>query len=54
MGIGNTIVQVAASPLLQEVTPKEKLSSFFKSIPVHEGHYLANRTYHCNLYGYYL
>ena len=28
MGIGNTIVQVAASPLLQEVTPKEKLSSF--------------------------
>lgn len=28
MGIGNTIVQVAASPLLQEVTPKDKLSSF--------------------------
>ena len=47
MGIGNTIVQVAASPLLQEVTPKEKLSSFLS-------HYLANRTYHCNLYGYYL
>jgi len=28
IGIGNTIVQVAANPLLQEVTPKEKLSSF--------------------------
>jgi len=27
IGIGNTIVQVAANPLLQEVTPKEKLSS---------------------------
>ncbi|MBJ6367453.1 MFS transporter [Snuella sedimenti] len=28
IGIGNTIVQVAANPLLQEVIPKEKLSSF--------------------------
>ena len=28
MGIGNTIVQVAANPLLQEVTPEQKLSSF--------------------------
>ncbi|PIF00718.1 MAG: MFS transporter [Maribacter sp.] len=28
IGIGNTIVQVAANPLLQEVTPKNKLSSF--------------------------
>ncbi|MDH5414258.1 MAG: MFS transporter [Flavobacteriaceae bacterium] len=28
IGIGNTIVQVAANPLLQEVTTKEKLSSF--------------------------
>jgi len=28
IGIGNTIVQVAANPLLQEITPKEKLSSF--------------------------
>lgn len=28
MGIGNTIVQVAASPLLQEVSSKNKLSSF--------------------------
>lgn len=28
IGIGNTIVQVAANPLLQEVSPKEKLSSF--------------------------
>jgi len=28
IGIGNTIVQVSANPLLQEVTPKEKLSSF--------------------------
>ncbi len=28
MGIGNTIIQVAASPLLQEVTSKNKLSSF--------------------------
>ncbi len=28
IGIGNTIVQVAANPLLQEVTPKEKLASF--------------------------
>jgi len=28
IGIGNTIIQVAANPLLQEVTPKEKLSSF--------------------------
>lgn len=27
IGIGNTIVQVAANPLLQEVTPKGKLSS---------------------------
>ena len=28
IGIGNTIVQVAANPLLQEVSSKEKLSSF--------------------------
>ncbi len=28
IGIGNTIVQVSANPLLQEVTVKEKLSSF--------------------------
>ena len=28
IGIGNTIVQVSANPLLQEVVPKEKLSSF--------------------------
>jgi FHS family L-fucose permease-like MFS transporter len=28
LGIGNTVVQVAANPLLQDVTPKEKLSSF--------------------------
>lgn len=28
IGIGNTVVQVAANPLLQEVTSKEKLSSF--------------------------
>lgn len=28
IGIGNTVVQVAANPLLQEVTPKEKLASF--------------------------
>lgn len=28
MGIGNTVVQVSANPLLQEVTSKEKLSSF--------------------------
>ncbi|QCX40396.1 sugar MFS transporter [Aureibaculum algae] len=28
MGIGNTIVQVSANPLLQEVVPTEKLSSF--------------------------
>ncbi|PCI01208.1 MAG: MFS transporter [Flavobacteriaceae bacterium] len=28
IGIGNTIIQVSANPLLQEVTPKEKLSSF--------------------------
>jgi len=28
IGIGNTIVQVAANPLLQEVASKEKLSSF--------------------------
>ena len=28
IGIGNTIVQVSANPLLQEVTSKEKLSSF--------------------------
>ncbi len=28
LGIGNTIVQVAANPLLQDVTTKEKLSSF--------------------------
>ena len=28
IGIGNTIMQVSANPLLQEVTPKEKLSSF--------------------------
>ncbi len=28
MGIGNTIVQVSANPLLQEVASKEKLSSF--------------------------
>ena len=28
IGIGNTIVQVAANPLLQEVTTKEELSSF--------------------------
>ncbi|MGY0408019.1 MAG: MFS transporter [Polaribacter sp.] len=28
IGIGNTIVQVSANPLLQEVTPKKKLSSF--------------------------
>jgi len=28
IGIGNTIVQVSANPLLQEVTPKNKLSSF--------------------------
>ena len=28
LGIGNTVVQVAANPLLQDVTPKDKLSSF--------------------------
>ncbi|MCB0631505.1 MAG: MFS transporter [Saprospiraceae bacterium] len=28
IGIGNTVVQVAANPLLQEVTSKEKLSSY--------------------------
>ena len=28
IGIGNTIMQVSGNPLLQEVTPKEKLSSF--------------------------
>ena len=28
IGIGNTIIQVAANPLLQEVTSKEKLSSY--------------------------
>ena len=28
MGIGNTIVQVAANPLLQDVTPSEKFSSY--------------------------
>lgn len=28
LGIGNTIVQVAANPLLQDVSPKEKFSSF--------------------------
>jgi len=28
LGIGNTAVQVAANPLLQDVTPKDKLSSF--------------------------
>jgi fucose permease len=28
IGIGNTIIQVAANPLLQEVTPKNKLSSY--------------------------
>jgi len=28
IGIGNTVIQVSANPLLQEVTSKEKLSSF--------------------------
>lgn len=28
LGIGNTIVQVAANPLLQDVTPSEKFSSY--------------------------
>lgn len=28
IGIGNTVIQVSANPLLQEVTAKEKLSSF--------------------------
>jgi fucose permease len=31
LGIGNTIIQVSANPLLQDVAPKEKLASFLST-----------------------
>ncbi|NQU53847.1 MAG: MFS transporter [Bacteroidetes bacterium] len=31
LGIGNTIIQVSANPLLQDVAPKEKLASFLSA-----------------------
>lgn len=31
LGIGNTVIQVSANPLLQDVTPKEKLASYMST-----------------------